>query len=296
VEEIGRDPGLCASAILSCDPHILTDAAEDIRSLANPLVAGEFGLRFYAGVPLQTSDGYNLGTLCVIDQEARPVDQEQINDLKDLATVVMDQLELRMAARRAVSQAQILTREIDHRVMNSLQFISSMLAMQGRASAVPEAANQLEIAATRVAAVARVHRHFYLDEAAEEVSCLTYLRRLCGDLSGILVRPIEVDGDEGSVPTTTIQPIGLIVNELVVNAAKHGAGKIQVTFTLKGNCAISVCDQGTGVARGFEPQSSSAGLGMKVVGVLAKQLGGEFSAGPNPAGRGACFVVTFPCQ
>ena len=63
VGQIGRDPGLCASAILSNDPYILTDASIDPRSLANPLVAGDFGLRFYAGVPLTTSDGHNLGTL-----------------------------------------------------------------------------------------------------------------------------------------------------------------------------------------------------------------------------------------
>jgi len=83
------DPGLCASAILSSLPHVLSNAAIDPRSLANPLVAGDFGLRFYAGVPLRTQAGFNLGTLCVIDKEPRPVDQNQIDDLKDLASVVM---------------------------------------------------------------------------------------------------------------------------------------------------------------------------------------------------------------
>src|SRR5688572_12461290 len=117
VKQIGRDSGLCASAILSDIPHILPDATRDVRSLANPLVAGDFGLRFYAGVPLRTSDGYNLGTLCVIDKEPRTVDQGQIDDLKDLASVVMDQLELRLSAMRAVNQARMLAREIDHRVM-----------------------------------------------------------------------------------------------------------------------------------------------------------------------------------
>src|SRR5687768_11608682 len=73
VQQIGRDPGLCASAILQDDPWVLSDAKADPRSLANPLVAGDFGLRFYAGVPLKTSDGFNLGTLCVIDREPRPV-------------------------------------------------------------------------------------------------------------------------------------------------------------------------------------------------------------------------------
>jgi GAF domain-containing protein len=69
IAQIGRDPGLCASAILSDMPYLLPNAAVDPRSLANPLVAGDFGLRFYAGVPLRTHDGYNLGTLCVIDKE-----------------------------------------------------------------------------------------------------------------------------------------------------------------------------------------------------------------------------------
>jgi GAF domain-containing protein len=106
VDEIGRDPGLCASAILSDQPWILTDAKTDVRSLSNPLVAGEFGLRFYAGVPLRTSDGYNLGTLCVIDKVPRPVDWQQIDDLNDLAAIVMDQMELRLAARRAVERVR----------------------------------------------------------------------------------------------------------------------------------------------------------------------------------------------
>src|SRR6195952_2377375 len=84
VEQIDREPGLCASAILRAEPYILENAKTDIRSLANPLVAGDFGLRFYAGVPLRTQEGYNLGTLCVIDKEARPIDQREIDELKDL--------------------------------------------------------------------------------------------------------------------------------------------------------------------------------------------------------------------
>jgi GAF domain-containing protein len=63
VAQIDREPGLCASAILQDGPWIVNDAATDPRALANPLVAGSFGLRFYAGVPLTTHDGYRLGTL-----------------------------------------------------------------------------------------------------------------------------------------------------------------------------------------------------------------------------------------
>lgn len=291
VEEIGRDPGLCASAILSPHAHVLVDASADPRSLANPLVAGDFGLRFYVGVPLKTSDGFNLGTLCVIDKKPRVVDQDQIDDLTDLASLVVDQLELRLAARTAIEQARLMAREIDHRVMNSLQFVSGLLAMQsGEAS--KDASSQLKEAATRVAAVARVHRNFY-STGTEEVSCLTFLSRLCSDLSDICGVAVEVSGDEGMVPTTLIQPIGLLTNELVTNAAKHGAGKVDVIYKVQGSRGeLSVCDQGQGVPAGFDP-INSGGLGMKVVNVLARQLGGALEVLPNPAGRGACFRVAF---
>jgi two-component sensor histidine kinase len=292
--QIDRAPGLCASAILSADPHILKDASLDPRSLANPLVAGEFGLRFYAGVPLRTTDGFNLGTLCIIDKEARPISQTQIDDLKDLASVVMDQLELRLSARQALARSEIMAREIDHRVMNSLQFVAGLLAMQSRSSGLEDASRQLEIAAQRVQAVARVHRHFYLEDTGENVSCVTYLERLCADLSGILERPIIVVGDQGVIPTTLIQPIGLLVNELVTNAAKHGDGEIHVSYRVKGGRRIlTVCDLGPGLPDKFDVATARTGLGMRVISALAKQLKGELSASANQAGKGACFAVSF---
>jgi two-component sensor histidine kinase len=292
VQQIGRDPGLCASAILSSEAHVLVDASTDVRSLANPLVAGDFGLRFYAGVPLATSDGFNLGTLCVIDKQPRPMDQAQIDDLKDLASLVVDQLELRLAARRAVAKAVMMGREIDHRVMNSLQFVSGLLTMQSRSTGAADASAQLKEAATRVAAVARVHRNFYSSDTAQ-VSCLAFLRRLCADLSQICGVEVEVTGDEGDVPTTWIQPIGLLTNELVTNAAKHGAGRVEVIYKADGAAReLLVCDEGEGVPANFDPAASS-GLGMKVVGLLARQLGGKLVVSENPQGRGACFRVAF---
>ena len=103
VDQIDREPGLCASAILHDGPWLVEDAAVDPRTLANPLVAGDFGLRFYAGVPLRTGDGYSLGTLCVIDRERREATEAELATLADLAAVVVDELELRLSARRTVS-------------------------------------------------------------------------------------------------------------------------------------------------------------------------------------------------
>ena len=102
VEQIDRDAGLCASAILHDEPWLVTDAAVDPRTLANPLVAGDMGMRFYAGVPLTTKDGHNLGTLCVLDQQPREVTEDEVATLSDLASLVMDELELRLSARTTV--------------------------------------------------------------------------------------------------------------------------------------------------------------------------------------------------
>lgn len=99
VEEIDRDPGLCASAILQDDVWVIENAPEDPRALANPLVAGDFGLKFYAGAPLKSRDGYNLGTLCILDYEPRVLDASESAMLRDLAAVVMNDLEQRLESR-----------------------------------------------------------------------------------------------------------------------------------------------------------------------------------------------------
>ncbi len=100
VPQIDRDPGLCASGILGDTPYVLTNAIKDPRSLSNPLVAGEFGLRFYVGVPLKTHDNYNLGMLCCLGTQPREVTEAELEDLACLGQLVMDQMEIRLGARR----------------------------------------------------------------------------------------------------------------------------------------------------------------------------------------------------
>jgi len=103
LEEIEREAGLCASAVYNGKPWVIEDARMDPRALSNSLVAGEFGLQFYAGVPLTTHDGYNLGTLCVLDYEPRKVTEHDIMTLIDLGAMVMSELELRLANLRSRS-------------------------------------------------------------------------------------------------------------------------------------------------------------------------------------------------
>ncbi|SHN28973.1 PP2C family protein-serine/threonine phosphatase [Cryptosporangium aurantiacum] len=102
VTQIGRDPGLCASAILVDGPTAIEDATLDPVAYNNPLVRGEFGLRYYAAAPITTSDGYNLGTVNVIDRVPRQTGDTELETLGDLASIVVDELELRLSAIREV--------------------------------------------------------------------------------------------------------------------------------------------------------------------------------------------------
>jgi GAF domain-containing protein len=105
-EQIDRDPGLCASAIIDYEPWVVNDASKDPRTLENPLVRGELGLRFYAGAPLTTAEGYNLGTLNIIDIKPRVLSNDELLTLTELAEVVVDELELRLAALKLARQVE----------------------------------------------------------------------------------------------------------------------------------------------------------------------------------------------
>lgn len=95
--ETSRDVAFCAHAILQGDLFEVTDAQVDERFADNPLVTGEPYVRYYAGMPLMTPDGYPLGTLCVVDRVPRELTQEQKDKLRALAQSAVMLLEVRRA-------------------------------------------------------------------------------------------------------------------------------------------------------------------------------------------------------
>ncbi len=90
--ETGRDISFCGHAILGNDIFIIEDALEDERFADNPLVTGEPKIRFYAGAPLRYLDGNKLGTLCIIDQKPRTMQEEDCTMLRDLAEMAEGEL------------------------------------------------------------------------------------------------------------------------------------------------------------------------------------------------------------
>lgn len=99
--EIPRAPGLCASVVLHDGPQVFADTRNDPDLADHPAIT-ELGVGFYAGAPLTTADGHHLGTVNVMDTEPRNFSDADLSTLSDLAAVVMDELELRLTAMRAI--------------------------------------------------------------------------------------------------------------------------------------------------------------------------------------------------
>ncbi|MEO7098410.1 MAG: GAF domain-containing sensor histidine kinase [Luteolibacter sp.] len=110
MSQMQRDAGLCPSAILEAGAYVVEDAASDPRTRSHPLVTGEFGLRFYAAIPFTTPDGHRLGTLCVMDEAPRKISEADLEILNNLALLVMDQIELRLAKQELAEKNAALSR------------------------------------------------------------------------------------------------------------------------------------------------------------------------------------------
>jgi len=91
--EVSRGVSLCSLVVLNEDLTVFKNAPTEPCLLANPLVVGEFGLRFYAGAPIKTADGYTVGSICVVDKEPRDFSEADQRVLQHLAAIIEDEIQ-----------------------------------------------------------------------------------------------------------------------------------------------------------------------------------------------------------
>jgi two-component sensor histidine kinase len=199
-----------------------------------------------------------------------------------------------------IQRQDLLSKESDHRLMNDLQMIISMLSLQSRSSMNPEVAAQLLIAANRVSMIARIHHRLRSCDDAQAIDFRKFLEDFGRDFSAMLSsdeRPeqVVVEGVAINLPAATAIPLGFIVSELIANAAKHGQGRIAIDLQPdpERGYALSVSNGGPPLPEGFDP-GASKGLGMKIIQSFARQIGGELRIGRGDDGQGARFTVLFP--
>jgi two-component system, sensor histidine kinase PdtaS len=198
-----------------------------------------------------------------------------------------------------IEHQAILSQESDHRLLNGLQMIVSLLSLQSRASTNSEVASQLAAAADRIAAIGRIHHRLHSLDGVQRFALKQYLEDLCCDFSMMLSserpeRIVGVEGIEIDLPAVTAIPLGFIANELITNAAKCGTGRIAVSLEVnraKGY-ALSVANDGPALPEGFDP-AAGEGLGMRIIRSLIKQIGGELQIDRGDKTRGPRFTVLF---
>jgi two-component sensor histidine kinase len=203
-----------------------------------------------------------------------------------------------------LARQDMMMREVNHRVSNSLQLANSMLRVQERRAVGEEAKLELKKAADRIVSISLIHTRLYKTGDMNAIKIGAYLRDLCFDLTAsgdgrgsAIALDIDVQAQENlSLPPDLVTKLGLIVNELVTNSFKHATGsthcQIEITQSAD-SLQMTVSDDGPGLPAGFEPQLQN-GLGMRMVLSLVDQMDGELTATPSP--HGARFVISLPHQ
>jgi len=222
--------------------------------------------------------------------------QARIQKARDDAEAEVHASRDRFAALAA--EREMLLREVNHRVGNSLQIIASLLHLQANSSTQEDVKAALTNAMGRVAAVAQVHRRLYTSHDLKSVLLNQYLDALLEDLRRsaegnrmsrltLKAEPIEIDPDRAVA-------IGIIVNELVMNAVKYaypdGAGPIHVVLNAQDdNLLLSIADDGVGLNVKTDPRST--GMGQRIVTAMALKL--DASVERDSAHPGTRIVLRF---
>jgi two-component sensor histidine kinase len=205
------------------------------------------------------------------------------------------------ALKASLLEKQVLLQEVHHRVKNNLQFIVSLLRLQGAEMRNPALSEALDETRQRVHAMALVHEKLYRAGDFSRLDYGSYLRELVAALARMMserVAPVEfsVQADAIGLETGAAVPIGLVVNELVANSLKHAFtdGRTgRVTITLHGDpdrgYDLTVRDNGVGAPGVFEPAARHS-MGWRLVDMLVRQLDGTIQM--NHAG-GTEFAIHF---
>ena len=172
-------------------------------------------------------------------------------------------------------EKELLMQEVHHRVSNSLQMVQSILALQAQSSKSLESRHNLTDAIRRIGTIGAIHRRLYEGGSVIEVDAARYLHDLIEGMEALVSgadngRALGLTIDPFMLPADDMTPLGLITSELVTNAAKYGAGRIEVEVRRHADgLEIVVSDEGSGFPEGFDP-GAGAGLGMRLVKALAK--------------------------
>ena len=268
---------------------------------ACPTARGEPRWWEVAVSPIQGADGtverlvsISRDITAQVERERRLAEQEA-----QLAALTRAQAEQIEARDRTIATGEVVMREVDHRVKNSLNLVASMLKMQAR-TIDGAARTKLREAADRVAMIARVHEQIYSSASMTEIEMDAFLDGLCDRLleaNGASDVLLHGQFCKRTLTGSEAVSLGLILAELIGNALRHGlagrrGGALRIACEEVGNgrTRLIVGDDGAGFPDGFDLRLAE-GLGAKVVQAYAAKLGGDVRTGRSALGGAEVSVV-----
>ena len=229
--------------------------------------------------------------------------RDDAEKLRGFAKVMRDETARRTAdqqLKNSLKEKEALLKEIHHRVKNNLQVITSLLSLQSGAVEDQNIREMFDEACNRVRSIGDIHELLYRSPDLAHVDFNTYLHQLAQNLlSFYRVDPNRIRLDISSnvdLPLSQAIPCGLIVNELLTNSLKHGfpepkSGDIRVFLNCeRDECVLEIADNGVGFPQQFKLGQTSS-LGLQLVSVLARQLGGDLRLETT---AGARVRIVFP--
>jgi two-component sensor histidine kinase len=298
---IGADLESPSGYALKTGKPVISNQLENEERFRTPELLAANNIRRAINVILQ-GDEKPYGVLEVDSTSERDFSEKDIAFLQGSANIIGMAIERQgreANLQAALEYQKVLVKEINHRVKNSLQLVSSMLNLRAKSQDDLAVSQILSETSARVGAISRAHDRLYKSSDVKRLELSAYLSEVCRDLRDAIPQcDVSFEGTAPAYMTTdrAIQ-VAILLTELVTNAAKHaypaGGGQVWVKLTPKGRDSVllSVRDEGVGLPQTFN-LDGFRGLGMRLVNVLSEQMGAQIDIVRSAQGAEFLMVVS----
>jgi len=283
---------------------VISNHLHEEARFRTPRLLADHGVRRAINVLIERGNdvAHNYGVLEVDSPEPGQFDRTDADFLAVFAGLLGIAIERQQADAKlahALEYQGLLTREMSHRVKNSLMSVVSLLRVQARSAQSEDVSSSLDDASSRVETIAQVHDHLWRGDAISFIELGDFVGELCKKMNETTpAHTIVCTTDALVLSADHAVPLGLLINELVTNASKYAypdsPGTIEVSARKRdGSLEIKVSDQGIGLPQGFDIDLPRKSLGFRLITGFVRQLGGRLLVEKNEP-TGVRFTVEMP--
>jgi two-component sensor histidine kinase/putative methionine-R-sulfoxide reductase with GAF domain len=301
---LAADMGSPAGYAYQTGATVISNHLEDETRFRTPTLLADHGVRRAINVLIERGGEGKafFGVLEVDSADPGQFDEADADFLAGFAGllgIAIERQQADAALQAALEHQALLTREMSHRVKNSLTSVVGLLRVQARSAKSQDVKSALEDASLRVDTIAQVHDHLWRSSHVGFVELVDFMSELCKKLKATTSgQTLRYHADPMLLSADHAIPLGLLINELVTNAVKYaypeGGGVIVIEAReIDGRLQVEVSDHGVGLPDGFDIDQPQASLGFKVISGMVRQLQGRLTVTPNNP-QGARFLLDLP--